>query len=131
FAMRSMRKTSAPRSPSSAPAKGAGPIPPISTMRKPSSGPVKMKSPVAPASAVKAHRVIDPCPIDAGRVGLDVPVLIAKRNAEQQFVARGNSELLANDIGKQAERALRTGRDAARSQRQHQGLRVHADVRRL
>ena len=40
-----MRRTSAPRSPSSPPANGAGPMPPISTMRKSERGPV---TPVAP-----------------------------------------------------------------------------------
>src|SRR3954447_23098288 len=118
--MRSIRNTSAPRSPSRAPAHGVGAVPPIPTTRKPSNGPVTMKSPL---SAMEPDGVIEWRATNARRVGLDVAVLIAKRNAEQQLVILGNAELQADDFGKQSERALRTGRDAARGQRQHQGLR--------
>src|SRR3954451_4842999 len=121
--MRSIRNTSAPRSPSSAPANGEGPIPPISTTRKPSNGPVTMKSIV---SAMEPDGVIEWRATNARRVGLDVAGLIAKRNAEQQLLILGNADLQPHHLGKQPARALRTGRDAARGQRQHQGLRIHA-----
>ena len=37
----------------------------------------------------------------------------------------------AHDVGEQAQRALRAGGDPARGQREHQRLRIHADVGRL
>src|SRR5260370_26528276 len=55
-------------------------------------------------SAMEPDGVIQRRATDPRRVGPDVAVLVAKRNAEQQLVIVGNAQLLADDFRKQPAR---------------------------
>src|SRR5271166_1641770 len=82
-------------------------------------------------SAMECDGMVDMRAADARSVRLHVWIFVAEGNAEKQLVVWGHAQVLTDDVWKKSKRALRAGRDAPRRQRQHQRLRVHADVGRL
>src|SRR5260221_4797309 len=104
------------------------PRPMTPTRRTPALAIARSAPAIGPGSAVEVYDIVNPRPLDAGVVRLHARIFVAKGNAEQQPMIGVEAEMLAHDLGIEAERALGAGRHAACGHRQHQGLGVDADV---